>query len=138
MLTDAKIRQAMRAGRNVTLTDAGRRGDGRLVATIRAMPSGALCEWYARQIANGQRRTVKLGTYPIMSLATARKAFTDLAPAIRNGEHLKATGTSNGPNGRRWAPCSSCARDTPPRWLAGAATPRSSGRCWICARRRSR
>jgi integrase len=72
------------------LTDDGRRGDGRLIAMIRPMPSGALCEFYARQIAGGTRRMVKLGTYPTMTLAAARTAFRDLSPAIREGENVRA------------------------------------------------
>lgn len=95
VLTDAELKRAMRDskadGRTRTLSDDGRRGDGRLVAIARPMPGGTLVEFYARQIAAGQRRTAKLGTYPMMSLAAARKAFAELSPAIRSGENVRAS-----------------------------------------------
>jgi integrase len=94
-LTDAAIQRALRdaakGGKPKTLTDDGRRGEGRLIAMIRPMPSGSIAEFYARQIRDGRARTAKLGTYPGMPLADARAAFKRLAPSIREGEHVKAT-----------------------------------------------
>jgi integrase len=95
MLRDAELLKAVRevkaSGSTKTLTDPGKRGDGRLVVIVRPMPSGALVEFYARQIAAGKRRTAKLGTYPMMTLADARTAFTKLAPAIREGQNVRAS-----------------------------------------------
>lgn len=94
MLTDAAIRGALataaRTGKARTLTDAGRRGEGRLLAMVRPMPAGPLLEFYARQITGKSRRLVKLGSWPTMTLAAARMAFRDLAPVIREGDNIKA------------------------------------------------
>lgn len=93
-LTDAAIRAAMReverGGKAATLRDPGRRGEGRLILSIRAMPSGALAEWYAQAIHGGRRTLAKLGTYPGLSLSAARAEFRTLSPAIREG-HRPAT-----------------------------------------------
>lgn len=94
MLTDADLKKAIRdvkaSGKSKTLTDDGRRGDGRLLVVTRPMPAGPLVEFYARQIVGKKRSMAKLGTYPIMSLQAARKAFADLAPAIRERENVRA------------------------------------------------
>lgn len=94
MLRDADIQKAIRdvrvTGKTKTMSDDGRRGDGRLIVVVRSMPSGPLAEFYARQIAGGQRRTAKLGAYPMMGLASARRAFAELSPAIREGENVRA------------------------------------------------
>lgn len=91
MLTDTAIRAAMRAGKQTTLRDAGRRGEGRLILVIRPMPSGALAEWYSQQFVDGRRALAKLGTYPSMPLAAARARFAELASSIRGGEHVSVT-----------------------------------------------
>lgn len=72
MLTDAGIRAALRAGGNRLLTDGGKRGSGRLVLSIRA---DVRPEWYAVKWIEGKRRTVKIGTFPDMSLSDAREQF---------------------------------------------------------------
>lgn len=89
MISDAALQRAMRAQKAATMIDPGPRGGGRLIAMVRPIPSGALIEFYARQIADGRRRLTKLGTYPSMSLAQAREAFRDLTGAIRHGENVK-------------------------------------------------
>jgi integrase len=94
VLTDADLLKARRdvkaTGKTKTLTDPGLRGDGRLLVVTRPMPNGPLVEFYARQIVGNTRRTAKLGTYPMMTLAAARKAFAALSPAIRDGENVRA------------------------------------------------
>lgn len=94
MLTDADLKKAIRdvkaSGKSKTLTDDGRRGDGRLVVITRPMPAGPLVEFYARQIVGKKRSMAKLGTYPAMSLQAARDAFRGLSPAIRDGENVRA------------------------------------------------
>ncbi len=94
MLTDAELKKAIRevkaTGKSKTLSDDGRRGDGRLVVLARPMPSGPLLEFYARQIAGRQRTMAKLGTYPLMTLEAAREAFRGLSPAIREGGNVRA------------------------------------------------
>jgi integrase len=74
MLTDASIRSAIRAGGNKILTDGGKRGSGRLTISLR---DGIRPEWYAVKWTDGKRRTLKLGTFPDMSLAQARERFKD-------------------------------------------------------------
>lgn len=73
MLTDAAIRAAIRAKKQTTLRDAGRRGEGRLTLMIRP----PMAEWYAAHFIDGKRRLTKLGNYPDMGLADARTAFRE-------------------------------------------------------------
>lgn len=102
MLTDTGIRAAIRAGGNKVLTDGGKRGSGRLTLHLR---EGVRPEWYAVKWNEGKRRTVKLGTFPDMSLSEARAKFKDgvsfykpqkfgtLSDLIEAyAEHLKASG----------------------------------------------
>lgn len=72
MLTDASIRAAIRAGGNKTLTDGGKRGSGRLLLCLRP---DVRPEWYASRWENGRKKTVKLGTFPDLSLSDAREKF---------------------------------------------------------------
>lgn len=74
MLTDVGIRSALRAGGNRLLTDGGKRGSGRLTLSIR---DGVRPEWYAVKWIEGKRRSVKIGTFPDMSLSDARERFKD-------------------------------------------------------------
>lgn len=74
MLTDAGIRAAIRAGGIKTLTDGGSRGSGRLVLSLRP---DVRPEWYAVKWLDGKRKTVKLGTFPELSLTAARERFKD-------------------------------------------------------------
>ena len=91
MLTDAAIKQALRARQNRTLTDGTGRGSGRLVLNIRNMPKRTLAEWYAQQWLNGRRRTRKLGTYPELSLGEARAKFSEIAPTISERIDIRAS-----------------------------------------------
>ncbi len=51
------------------------RGAGRLVITLKPMPSRVTAEWMAQQWRDGKRIKKKLGNYPSMSLAQAREVF---------------------------------------------------------------
>jgi integrase len=82
LITEAALQKALRevaAGKKaeVKLSDPAPRGGGRLVARVRP----GLVEWYARRTAADGRRTMqKLGAWPAMPVADARRAFGD-APA---------------------------------------------------------
>lgn len=97
MLTDAAIKKALKTGRNATLTDGTGRGSGRLALQVRAMPKRTLAEWYAVQWLAGKRRSVKLGSYPSMSLGEARTKFQEHSEAIEDRKDIryarKASGT---------------------------------------------
>lgn len=77
LITEPAIQKALRevAGGKKTeikLTDPAPRGSGRLLAKIRP----GLVEWYARRTAPDGRRTMqKLGSWPAMPIAEARRAF---------------------------------------------------------------
>lgn len=79
LITEPALQKALRAvaaGKlgEVKLTDPAPRGAGRLVAKVRP----GLVEWYARRtLPDGRRAMQKLGTWPAMSIAEARRAFTD-------------------------------------------------------------
>lgn len=111
MLTDAGIRSALRAGGNRLLTDGGKRGSGRLVLSIR---TDVRPEWYAVKWIEGKRRTVKIGTFPDMSLSDARERFKDGVTFIKPQKratlerliedytaHLEAKGKRSAPEIRR-------------------------------------
>jgi len=76
MITDAAIaaeRRRVEKGEKTEarLTDPGPRGAGRLLCMIRP----GLVEWYAQRTVDGRRRMQKLGTYPAVSIAEARRKF---------------------------------------------------------------
>lgn len=76
MITDAAIaaeRRRVERGEKTEarLTDPGARGAGRLLCMIRP----GLVEWYAQRTVDGRRRMQKLGTYPAMTIAEARRRF---------------------------------------------------------------
>lgn len=96
MLTDAAIRRAIRQGRNATLTDGTGKGSGRLALQVLAMPTRVLAEWYAVQWLRGKRRSLKLGTYPALSLADARERFALHAEAIERGRDLRTAKATSG------------------------------------------
>jgi hypothetical protein len=105
MITDASIKSAIAratAGAKVELRDAGDRGAGRLVLLIRMGEAKAITEWYAVWYRAGKRSMAKIGSYPAMPLADARKRFReDYAPIISAGDipvanraRAKARGTT--------------------------------------------
>lgn len=71
MLTDAEIHRALKAGSDTQLSDGSGKGSGRLVLMIRSRRA----HWYAQQWLSGRKRLRKLGTYPTMTLAEARKRY---------------------------------------------------------------
>jgi integrase len=92
MINEANIRAAMRdaprSGKTaIELKDDGARGEGRLAMIVRVGAARVSTEWYAVWYVSGRRRMAKMGTYPTVSLADARKAFRETyAPAISKGE----------------------------------------------------
>jgi integrase len=104
MLTDSSIRSAIKSAltsgkKSIELKDDGERGAGRLALIIRPpkkkdgvqaqKQKDVISEWYAVAWRDGRRKMTKLGTYPAMPLADARKLFReDFAPAISAGEAL--------------------------------------------------
>jgi hypothetical protein len=73
--------------KTIELKDDGPRGEGRLALIIRFAGSRITSEWYAVWWADGKRGTAKMGAYPAMSLAEARKSFAaDYASSIARGE----------------------------------------------------
>lgn len=94
MLTESQIKSALKrlptaAKKSIELKDGGSRGAGRLAIVIRMLAAGPVAEWYAVAYRDGRRHTAKLGTYPALPLADARKSFTeDYAPSIAAGRDL--------------------------------------------------
>jgi integrase len=90
-MTDRGIRAAttsVKSGRvrQIELRDDGERGAGRLVFLVRANKAGCSSEFYGAWHRDGRRRLTKLGSYPAMSLADARKKFReDCQPQIQEG-----------------------------------------------------
>jgi integrase len=90
MITDSQIKSAIKEtqkGRlRVELRDDGERGAGRLALIVRRLERHTACEWYALYHRGENRRLTKIGTYPSLSLADARKLFREeYAPAILAG-----------------------------------------------------
>lgn len=83
----AAIRSAPTCGRRLTeLKDGGGRGEGRLALWVRYASNRVSSEWYAVWWRDGKRKASKLGAYPTMSLADARKEFRErFAPEISAG-----------------------------------------------------
>lgn len=82
MLTDARIKAAIRDGQAASLSDnTGTRGAGRLVLRIRPRPTGTpAATWLAQHYRDGKRTMQTLGHYPDMSLSAARRAQRDVTP----------------------------------------------------------
>lgn len=91
MITDASIRAAIKSaastGRPATLRDPGRRGDGRLCLMVRPARHKPIVEWYAAFYRDGRRHMLKIGNYPKIRLADARRIYSDeYEPVISAGE----------------------------------------------------
>ena len=92
MITDKSIRatiSGVKAGgrRWAELKDEGERGAGRLSIIIRAGTTKPSAEWYVQWYREAKRHLVKLGSYPTITLAQARKLYRDhYAPAILKGQ----------------------------------------------------
>jgi hypothetical protein len=90
MLTDAEIQRALRAKKQTQLKEGSGKGTGRLVLSIRVTEKRTIAEWYVQQWLNGRKRTSKLGSYPTLSLAEARKRFnSDFASVIEDKISIK-------------------------------------------------
>jgi hypothetical protein len=92
MIVESQIKAAARAAAGgkarTELHDRGARGAGRLILVVRGKgtataPSAEFCAaWYR----NGRRVMSKLGSFPTISLADARKRFgKEFAPTISAG-----------------------------------------------------
>src|SRR5258708_5033181 len=94
MITEPAIRSAIKNAplggkKAMELRDEGEGGGGRLAIIIGQLSRGVTAEWYAVAWRDGRRKMTKLGTYPAVPLADARKRFReDFAPAISAGEAL--------------------------------------------------
>jgi len=100
LITEAGIRSAIRTAqkdeKQIELKDDGGRGDGRLLMLVRPKNDEALTEWYASYYRAGRRKLVKIGNYPGMSVADARRTFReDYLPVITAG------GDPEGPRSRK-------------------------------------
>ncbi len=92
MITDSIIKAALKAGRSRRLIDGEGKGTGRLVLHIRPAKGRVLAEWYVQQISGGHRRLCKVGIYPNVSLAEARRAFEEgFSGLIAQGKNIKAS-----------------------------------------------
>jgi integrase len=95
MITESQLKAALRkaqaAHKDVELSDGGGRGAGRLLFRARACASGeASAGWFAVYYRDARRAKTKLGDYPQMSLAEARKKFREeYAPTISAGAEPK-------------------------------------------------
>ncbi|MGM5030075.1 tyrosine-type recombinase/integrase [Tardiphaga sp. 862_B3_N4_1] len=96
-LTDGEIRRTLKqveqTEKQVTLVDGEGHGTGRLVLTIKPMPTRVTADWMAQQWRDKKRLKKKLGSYPAMSLAQAREVFKrDFATPIQKGRSIKIAG----------------------------------------------
>jgi integrase len=96
-LTDGEIRRALKqveqAGKQVSLVDGEGHGTGRLVLVMKPMPTRVTADWMAQQWRDQRRIKKKLGSYPSMSLSSAREVFSrDFADMIQKGRSIKIAG----------------------------------------------
>lgn len=90
-ITDMEIRaysQKLRKGEvpDKEFKEGEGRGAGRLVLSLRRGSEDVISEWYVQWHRDGQRRSTKIGVYPTLSLAEARKQFAaEFVPAILKG-----------------------------------------------------
>src|SRR5882724_6578853 len=99
MISGKQVQKAVRemaaSGTGSTvLRDDGERGAGRLVIVLTPRSGGRVsAEWYAFFFRRGKRVKAKLGSYPAMGVAEARRMFlTDYAPTIKAGDVPAAVG----------------------------------------------
>lgn len=93
MITETAIKSAIAAApkkqKAVELKDKGERGAGRLVLVVRPFDGRVSAEWYAYSYRGGRRASAKIGNYPTLPLASARKEFREkFAPTISSGKNL--------------------------------------------------
>jgi integrase len=91
MITEGHIKAAITSvargtRRGVTLRDPGVRGGGRLSVSVRPAKARPSAEFYVNWQRDGVRRSTKIGAYPAMPLAEARRVFReDHQPLILDG-----------------------------------------------------
>lgn len=106
MISEATIKSAIKRAAGVKgaieVKDGGGRGEGRLCLIVRGSGPGTdkegrpreeriTTEWYAMWWRDGRKRMAKIGSYPALSLADARKEFREsFAPAISAGRDPEA------------------------------------------------
>ncbi len=91
MLTDAAIQRAIKTGMDTQLSDGIGKGRGRLVLIIRSKRP----DWYAQQWLAGKKRLKKMGTYPRLTLAEARKRYeAEFANVIETKQDIRITATA--------------------------------------------
>jgi integrase len=96
MITESQIKAAIKnapntRGGRIELKENGERGAGRLTMMVRANKNRVSTEWYALYYRLGKRTLSKVGNYPTVSLADARKKFREeYAPAISAGAELSS------------------------------------------------
>lgn len=98
-LTDGEIRQAIRLAESTrkekSLPDGEGHGTGRLTLVLKPMPKRVTAVWYAVQWRDKKRIKSKLGDYPSLTLANARKLFErDYAVPIQRGSSIKIAADS--------------------------------------------
>jgi integrase len=90
LITDAGIKRAFAnavSGKRIQMKEEGERGSGRLSLEIRKGKDRVTAEWYAIWYRAGKRSMLKIGSYPTLSVAEARKKFRgDFAPVISAGD----------------------------------------------------
>lgn len=97
MLTDAQIQRTLKIGMDTQLSDGNGKGRGRLVLLIR----NGRAAWYAQQWLDGKKRLKKMGSYPRLTLAEARRRFeSEYAEVIESKQDIRIvqaaqTGTLN-------------------------------------------
>ena len=93
MITDRQVQKVIREAsasgkKSIELKDPGERGAGRLTIIIRPRAGRVSAEWFAIYYVAGSRKMAKLGSYPAMGVAEARRTFAaDWAPKIAAGEN---------------------------------------------------
>lgn len=92
-ITDLQIRGAisrLQAGQGgqETLREGSERGAGRLCIVLRKGANHVIAEWYVQWHRRSERKSTKLGRYPDLTLAAARKLYReDYVPAILEGKN---------------------------------------------------
>jgi integrase len=96
-ITDTEIRRALKCvkqtGKQKNLVDGEGRGTGRLLLVLKPMPTRVTASWMVQQFWGRKRIKKKIGSYPAMPVATARKIFArDFAGTIQKGQSIKIAG----------------------------------------------
>jgi integrase len=92
-ITDREIKggiSKLRAGETgrIELREGLERGAGRLCIIMRKTANDVIAEWYVQWHREGERKTTKIGGYPRMSLAEARRTFLeDYVPDLLSGKN---------------------------------------------------